>query len=170
MMKEPGSSGTWTQRPGSSFESSVYGLIVVSAMLIVMGRYGNTSAENFFKVLGTVVVFWAAHLFAVCVAHLNQSEPGQASFRGELSHAWRHSAGLLLAAVIPLGVLLLGVLGVISDEVALWTALWVNVVLLGVVGYLSSLRWAPTVRVRLVVSGGTALLGLLIVGLKVFLH
>ncbi|MDN6331303.1 MAG: hypothetical protein L0J58_02000 [Micrococcaceae bacterium] len=50
------------------------------------------------------------------------------------------------------------------------TAWWVNVVLLGGVGYLSSLRWAPTVRVRLVVSGGTALLGLLIVGLKVFLH
>ncbi|MGP5165354.1 hypothetical protein [Arthrobacter rhombi] len=170
MRKNPGGSGSWTRRPGSSFESAVYGLIVVSAMLIVMGRYANTSAENFFKVLGTVVVFWAAHLFAVAVAHLNQSEPGQATFRGEIAHAWRHSVGLLLAAVIPLGILLLGVLGVLSDEAVLWTALWVNVFLLAVVGYLSSLRWAPTVWTRLMVSGCTALLGLLVVGLKVFLH
>ncbi|MEV8144923.1 hypothetical protein [Specibacter sp. NPDC078709] len=53
-------------------------------------------------------------------------------------YALSHSAGLLLAAIIPLTIALFGVLDLVDDDTAVWVALWVDVSLLALFGFLSS--------------------------------
>ncbi|MDO5745437.1 MAG: hypothetical protein Q4P23_13335, partial [Micrococcaceae bacterium] len=91
-------------------ESAVYGLVVVSALLMVTNRYEATSADVFLKVLGTVLVFWLAHLFATAVSHLGHVADGEAPIRESFRHALVHSLGMLMASVLPLVIILLGVL------------------------------------------------------------
>ncbi len=80
-------------------------------------------------------MFWAAHVYAGAVAHLDDEYEGDTPARVRLVGAVRlsidHSWGLLLAGVIPLLVLTLGVLGVISDRNAIWGTLWMAVAGLG---------------------------------------
>ncbi|WP_376991658.1 hypothetical protein [Arthrobacter cryoconiti] len=151
-------------------ESAVYGLIVVSALLVIADDYENTALEVFLKVLGTVIVFWVAHLFAVAIAHLNQESKDKTTFRSEAAYAMGHSVGLLIAAVVPLVILLLGVTNIMDDDTALWTALWVDVLLLGVLGYFSARRWTIKPWIRLATAFSTALLGIFIVALKTIIH
>lgn len=168
-------------------ESAIYGLILVSALLIVVGRGEQSSWETFIKVLGTVLVFWVAHVFAHVVAQLSagrSNSPGAVSgdasvgeepvrlgaVRRAFSHAFAHSAGLLLAAVVPLVIILAGVLTFISGETATWTALWVDVALLGVLGFLGAGGWTRRLGLRLAAGTITALLGVSIMLLKAFIH
>lgn len=151
-------------------ESAIYGLIMVSALIVVTRRYEITSAEVFVKVLGTVVVFWLAHLFASALARLSTSPEGGPAFRESFRHAMKHSAGLLLAAVVPLGIMLLGVVNLIHDDIAVWTALWADVLLLGLLGYLASRGWTRNRAYRLLAAVVTTSLGLAIVLLKVLMH
>ena len=151
-------------------ESAVYGLVVVSAMLLVTNQYEITSREVFIKVLGTVVVFWLAHVFAMAVSRMGAVADAKSPFRESLRYALAHSVGLLIAAVVPLVIVLLGVVNLISDDIALWTALWVDAALLGLLGYFSSGAWTRNTSLRLRVGFGTALLGVGVVLLKAFMH
>ena len=76
----------------------------------------------------------------------------------------------MYAAVLPTIFLLLGLFGAHDGEFAYWIALWVQVVLLGVIGWIAfgaqGLRWYW----RLCGTLATAALGLLAIGLKVFVH
>ncbi|MDO5745966.1 MAG: hypothetical protein Q4P23_16045, partial [Micrococcaceae bacterium] len=77
---------------------------------------------------------------------------------------------MLMASVLPLVIILLGVLNLIRDDVALWTALWLDVLLLGLLGYFASGTWTRKPSVRLGVGSATALLGVCIVVLKALIH
>lgn len=151
-------------------EAAVYGLIVVSALLVIADDYENTAREVFLKITGTVIVFWVAHLFAVAVAHMNQESQNKITFRSEITYAIGHSVGLLMAATVPLLILLLGVANILDDGTALWAALWVDVLLLGILGYLLSRNWTVKAWIRVATAFGTALLGALIVVLKTIVH
>lgn len=151
-------------------ESAVYGLVVVSAMLLVTNQYEVTSGEVFTKVLGTVAVFWLAHVFATAVSHMGVVSDTRSPFGESLRYALVHSVGLPIAAVIPLGIVLLGVVDLIGDDTALWTALWVDTALLGLLGYFASAAWTSKSSMRLRVGLGTALLGVCVVLLKAFMH
>lgn len=151
-------------------ESAVYGLVVVSTMLLVTNRYEATSHEVFVKVLGTVVVFWLAHAFAMAVSRMGMVADTKSPFRESLRYASVHSLGLLIAAVVPLAIVLLGVVDLISDDTAVWIALWVDTALLGLLGFFASAAWTRKTSLRLRVGAGTALLGVCIVLLKAFIH
>lgn len=138
--------------------------------MMVTNRYEATSGDVFAKVLGTVVVFFLAHLFATAVSHLSHVENVDAPLSESFRHALVHSVGMLIAAVVPLAIVFLGVVNAISDDIALWTALWVDVGLLGVLGYLSARAWTRRRALRLAVAAGTALLGVCIVVLKALIH
>ena len=140
-------------------ESAVYGLVMVSALLLVTNQYEVTSREVFIKVLGTVVVFWLAHAFATAVSHMGVVADAKSPFRESFRYAFAHSAGLLIAAVVPLAIVLLGVVNLISDDVALWTALWVDAVLLGLLGYFSSGAWTRNTSLRLRVGARDRIVG-----------
>ena len=137
----------------------MYGLVVVSAMLMVTNQYEITSREVFIKVLGTIVVFWLAHVFATAVSRMGLAADAKSPFRESFRYALVHSAGLLIAAVVPLAIVLLGVVNLVSDDIALWTALWVDVLMLGLLGYFSSGAWTRNTSLRLRVRAGDRVVG-----------
>lgn len=151
-------------------EAAVYGLVMVSALLVVTNQYEVTSRDVFLKVLATTLVFWVAHVFATAVSHLGVVADRTAPFRESFRYAIGHSMGMLVAAVVPLGIVSIGVLNLIRDDVVLWTALWVDVLLLGLLGYFSAARWTHVTSMRWLVGTGTALLGVCIVILKAIMH
>lgn len=85
-----------------------------------------------------VVVFWIAHFLSNVVTHLSETPEGSPRFMESSKYALSHSAGLLLAAIIPLTIALFGVLDLVDDDTAVWVALWVDVSLLALFGFLSS--------------------------------
>lgn len=143
---------------------------MVSALLVVTNQYEATSRDVFFKVCATTLVFWVAHVFATAVSHLGVVSDRKAPFRESFRYAVGHSMGMLVAAVIPLAIVLLGVLNLVRDDIVLWTALWVDALLLGLLGYFSAARWTARTSMRLLVGTGTALLGVCVVMLKAVMH
>lgn len=152
-------------------ESAVYGVILVSAMVIVTGQKSDASLDVFLKVLGTVLVFWIAHVFADVVAGFGASDAEDSvSVRKLIAHGVQNSWGLLAAALIPLCVILLGAIGVLSDDAAVWAALSIDVVLLGVLGYLAVARRTRRQGPRIGGALLTAGLGVAIMLMKAFIH
>ncbi|MFT3799551.1 hypothetical protein [Microbacterium sp.] len=150
-------------------EESVYGLILVSGMIVVSNSLVGTSLNALISVFVTVVVFFAAHVYAGTIARLAIGGT-QARLRPSIAAAIRHSQGMLLASVIPLVVLLLGVSHLIDDDVAIWAALLVDTLLLGVLGWLAVAHWTSKFWVRLTSALTTAAFGAIIVLLKALIH
>lgn len=151
-------------------EESVYGVILVSGMIVVSGGHGDTAWRVFWTVLVTVIVFWAAHVYAGTVArhgldHEHLVGLGQA-FRMSL----RRSLGLLASSAIPLFILLLGATRAIPDAYAIWAALWTGVAVLAVLGWIAFARRGSPWPVRLAGAVGTAAFGIAMIVLKAFVH
>ena len=119
-------------------EAAIYGVIVVSALIIVTGKATGASWEVFWKVAITIAVFYLAHVFASVVSHLGTAESG--SFLHLLAFGFRHSSGMLIAALLPLGILALGASGIISEDAAEWTDLVLDIVILAIIGYAAVAR------------------------------
>ena len=86
--------------------------------------------------------------------------------RDSLNHSW----GMLIAAFVPLVILGAGALGIIGHTEAIWTTLWVDVAILGVLGYLGLAAWTTRQLPRIIGGLGTALLGILMIALKAAIH
>lgn len=157
-----------------STESAIYGVVLVAGLVMIVGESVETSWEVFAKVCATVVVFWAAHVYAGIVAHLGDELGSAVPLRQRIWSAARvaaaHSWGMLLAAVLPLFVLLLGHGTILDDESAVWGALWLCVMLLGVFGYAKVAAWTTNLWLRLASGGITAALGVVLVVLKASVH
>ncbi|SDT30235.1 hypothetical protein [Microterricola viridarii] len=157
-------------RSGLITEESVYGIVLVSGMIVVAGGYGATSWETFLGVIGTVVVFWAAHVYAGTVAGHGVLEGDETTLAGAFHRAVGRSLGFLLAALLPCFVLLLGALKAIDDSVAMWTALWLGVVVLGVLGFSAFTVRGSSWPVRIAGALGTAAFGFAMIALKAIIH
>lgn len=150
-------------------EEAIYGLILVSGMIVVSNSLVGTSANALLTVVVTVIVFFAAHVYAGTLARLAATD-GAAGFFPSLRGSARHSIGMLVAAVPPLVILLLGTMRVFDDDAAIWSALFVDAVLLGVLGWFAVSRWTTHVWPRLLSAVITAAFGLVLVALKAFIH
>lgn len=153
-------------------EESVYGTVLVSGMIVVAGSYGATSWEVFLSVFGTVVVFWAAHVYAGTIAgHGISEEVGDdSSLLTAFRRAMRRSVGFLTSALPPSIVLLLGATQVVDDKVAIWLALWLGVLILGILGFVVFSLRGDSWPVRILGSLGTALFGVAMIILKALIH
>ena len=150
----------------------MYGNILVSGMIVVAGTHGATAWNVLITVIGTVLVFWAAHVYAGTLSlHVIGEGEGEAH---PLAHSFRlalrRSFGMLIAALLPSLVLLFGTLRVIDDQVALWVALWLGVGILGVIGYMVYARRGSSLPVRLLGALVSAGFGIVMVLLKAFAH
>lgn len=146
-------------------EGAVYGLILVSGMVVVSGAGSASAANALLTVAVTVLVFYAAHVYAGALARLALTE-GHSGLRASLARSARHSAGMLLASVAPLAVLALGALGLVEDMTALWAALVVNTVLLGVLGWVAVARWSTHWTARIASAIVSAMFGGALIVLK----
>ncbi len=157
-------------RSGLITEESVYGIVLVSGMIVVGGSYGASSWETFLGVIGTVVVFWAAHVYAGTVAGHGVLEGDETTLSAAFHRSVRRSLGFLIAALLPSFVLLLGALDAIADSTALWTALWLGVVLLGILGFSAFTVRGSSWPIRIAGAVGTAAFGLAMIALKALIH
>jgi hypothetical protein len=152
-------------------EESVYGVILVSGMIVVAGGPESNSFAVFWKVVGTVIVFWAAHVYAGTVArHGGLDDEIQLSLAEAFRASMRRSLGLLASAMIPSFILLLGATRAVPDQVAIWAALWAGVVVLAVLGWIAFTRRGSSWLGRIAGSLGTAAFGIVMILMKSFIH
>ena len=143
MTEDGASEPNWRVHQVLLTEEAIYGLILVSGMIVVSGQSGTASIEVLVTVIVTVAVFYAAHVYAGAVARF--AAVGRTGhLRHALAHAARQSSGLLVAAVVPVVILALGTTHVIPDTTANWAALVVNMVMLAVLGWIAISRWSES--------------------------
>jgi hypothetical protein len=151
-------------------EESVYGVILVSGMIVVAGGHGDSSWTTFWTVATTVIVFWAAHLYAGTVAAHGMDDHRMVGLGEAFRRAFRRSLGMLVAALIPSFILLLGATRAVPDSIALWTALWVCVAVLAVLGFIAFRRRGASMLMQVLGSLATAGFGFAMILLKAFVH
>lgn len=151
-----------------STEEGVYGLILVSGLIATSGSAGAPAWRTLLFVVVTVAVFWCAHVYAGAVAsHGNPNSDGAPTGLGSaIRRAVRKSRGMLASTIFPAIALLLGALGVLDDYVSTWVALWVTVVALGCLGFVSYQRKGASFFVKVLGALSTASFGLVIIILK----
>ncbi len=116
-------------------------------------------------VVTTSLVLWIAHVYSHGLAE--SLDRRQRLNLGDLSEIMRRELGILLAALPPAAMLVVGALGIFAEKTAVWLALGIGLAALGAQG----IRYARFERFGL---GGTLIavglnlaLGLLVVALKV---
>ena len=77
---------------------------------------------------------------------------------------------MLLVSLAPIAVLLLGVTRAVDDDVAVWFALIIDAVALGILGWLAVAKWTRHFWLRLGSALLTAAFGGVIILLKAFIH
>jgi hypothetical protein len=147
---------------------TVYGTIVVMATVTAGAHGEQTDMGRLAVVVGvTVLVFWTAHVYAHTLAE--SLERGRRLDRAELGDVARRELSMPAAAVAPFMVLVLGALGILGAQTALWLALGIGVATLGVQGA----RYAAVEQLdrtgTVAVIAINVCLGLVIVGLKALL-
>lgn len=148
---------------------SIYGTIIVSA-LIVLIEDDESDFDLLVSVAVTSFVFWIAHVFAATVAHHGKRNGVEIPLGDALAQAVRHSAGLLIAAILPIAMLSLGAFEVISEELAYLLALSVGVVVLFFLGLLAFAERGAKWYACLLAGFVTALLGVVVILLKASFH
>jgi hypothetical protein len=150
---------------GERLGGFVYGTIVVLSVVVAGAKaFPSAPGQIAAVVVVTTVVFWLAHVYADALAYSIGHD--QHLSLAELRTIARREASILEAGVPPVAALLLGELGVISEEVAVWLALGLGLAVLAAQGLLFArverLAWLGTLAVVALNLG----LGLLLIGLK----
>ena len=151
---------------GRAVAGTVYGTIVVMATLAAGSQGAQTDTASLAVIVGvTVFVLWIAHVYSHVLEE--SLERGRRLDVPEFVEVARHQLAIPLAAVAPIGTLVLAALDVLSEQTAVWIALGFGVATLAIQGA----RYAALERLG---RGGTLVsvalnvcLGLVIVGLEV---
>jgi hypothetical protein len=151
-------------------EESVYGVILVSGMIVVSGGHGASAWNVFWTVIATVIVFWAAHLYAGTVAHHGLDHDRVVGLREAFRGSFRRSLGLLASALLPSFILLLGATEAIPDLLAMWAALWAGVFVLAVLGFIAFRRRGASLLMQVVGALVTAAFGIAMIVMKALIH
>jgi hypothetical protein len=151
--------------PGRQIAGSVYGTIVVMGALVAGSKGGEPDpAELAAVAAGTVVVLWVAHVYSHALGETIAL--GRRLDPGELGDVARRELAIPLAAVAPVGALVLGAAGVFRDTTAVWIALSIGLVTLAVHGLAYARIERLSVAGTLVVVAINVGFGLVLVGLK----
>jgi len=154
-----------------STEATVYGIVLVGALIAVGWRF-NTDLEVLAFIIGSTLVFWLTHVYAraAVARHEDVEAEHPISVRAALAEAVKHSYGMLVAMLLPAIFLLLAALGVLDEYVAYYIALWIGVALLVVIGFVVATRNRRPIWLRFVASLTTGALGLLVIWLGTLVH
>ena len=152
---------------GNRIGSTVYGTVTVMATLTAFANT-KTPWELCTLVATTAFVLWLGHLYAHGLAEsITLSQPLRFDELTRIAHS---EVGILLAAVLPTLVLLLGVIGVLDEGTCVWIAIGISLATLAAQGFryarIESAGWKGTATA----VGANLALGLLVVALKVVVH
>ena len=148
-------------------EGAITGTVVCAAAIASTAGHLETIGQLTLVILGTVGVYWVAHLHAVTIGSTltHRHHPFVAVRR-----ALRETLPIAGVSVVPLGVLLLVTLTGTGVRAAAITALLATVALLAVYGYVGAARAGLDMRGRVASATAGAGVGLLVVFLKLGLH
>lgn len=146
-------------------EEAIYGLILISGMIVVAGVESGLAGHVLITVIVTTSIFYIAHVYAGVLAHLAQARGG-GTVGAALRASLHDSFGLLASSVVPIVILSLGRIGVIDDDTAIWAALVVNTVMLGAFGWIAVARWNAHWSARIFGCLLTASFGFALIVLK----
>lgn len=149
--------------------SSIYGTVLTIALIAAYSAEESLDPVLIAAaLLVTLGVFWLAHSQAQLLAMrytvghaLSRSE-----VRGELRHAWP----MVEAGLLPSGALLLGTIGLVSDDTSVTLALGVGVAQLAAWGIAVGMREKLGALQTFGVTAVNVSLGLAVVGLKLLIH
>jgi positive regulator of sigma E activity len=145
----------------------VYGIVLVTA-LAAAEIEAETDWDVIVFVLGTVGVFWLAHIYAAVVsARGRQPVP---RLRTAIWHGVGHSSGMVIAMLIPVTLLATGTLGLLDEWVAYYLALGSGIAILATIGYANARRNASTWPWRLAGVATTTSLGAVVIALSIWAH
>jgi len=152
---------------GERLGGFIYGTILALAVLVGGVKAFPHDAWKIVVLLTvTALVFWLAHVYADSLAHV-VAENRHLSL-AELGRIARRESSIIEAAIPPVAALLLAVFGLISTKGAAWIAYGLGLAVLTVSGLVFArverLGWLPT----LVVVALNIALGVVLVGLKLF--
>jgi hypothetical protein len=148
-------------------EGTITGTVVCAAAIAYAGAHTDSAWELSGIILGTVAVYWVAHLHAVTIgSSLTHRHHPLAAFE----HALRETWPIAGASVVPLAVLLVTSLLGAELKTAAWTALIATIALLTGYSYLAGVRGGLDTGGRIASAAAGLGLGLLVVLLKVGLH
>jgi hypothetical protein len=151
----------------SGGEGAITGTVVCASAIAYGAGHVTSTAELCLLILGTVGVYWLAHLHAVTLGSslTHRHHPGIA-FR----HALTATAPILGVSVLPVLVLLAGRLAGAELRTAAWAALITTIGLLTFYSYLAGARSGLETGGRIASACAGAGLGLLVALLKLALH
>ena len=148
---------------GSGIASSVYGTVTAMATIAAFGN-DEHPRKIAFAVVATALVFWVAHIYAHGLSEsISLHRPLRLRNLGPIAHRER---GIVFAAAPPTTALLLGVAGILREATAIWLALGIGLVTLGIQGARYARLEAAGLLSTLMAIAANVGLGLLVVVLK----
>jgi hypothetical protein len=156
------------ERVAEWLSAACYGTVLVLVALPLIDAGEVSSGLGWELVTGVGVATWVAHLYAEVVGdHLRHGPPLGPS---EITRAMVDGLPILLAAVLPAAMLLLGRVGLLEPRVALWAAVVVAVLQLVGVGAFVGASISPRRRTFVwSYAGTTAAIGIAVVTIKLAL-
>ncbi|MEF2978603.1 hypothetical protein [Subtercola sp. YIM 133946] len=147
----------------------ISGTILVSVVIAVADE-NNGVADVFAITVLSVLVFWATQVFIVTIAVQGlRGDEEAVSVSKSFRIAINRSFGLLLAAIPPLIFMFIGIFGFTHGQIAYWIALWIEVALLAVLGWIAFTGRGTAWYWKLCGSLATAGLGILAIVLKILI-
>ena len=125
---------------GDGIASTIYGTIVAMATLSVAYSTQKDLLGLAAIVASTALVLWVAHLYSHAISE--RIAHGRRLTFPEIRSIARRELGILLAAVLPVAVLLVGTLELVKDSTAVWIAMGVGLATLAA----EALRYARLER------------------------
>lgn len=167
----PVSTPTFARRARRALPATgaIYGTILVTALVADLSEDPDYSdADIVISVVSTALVFWLAHVYASVLGTRLKGDTHR--LRVLARHAALEEGPLILAAVVPCAVLLLGIAGVWSRDVSVSIAIGLGIASLFVYGARFARRLGHGLPVAAMSGALNALAGVVIVILKILIH
>ena len=146
----------------------LYGAIITGAVMSATANHVPSTARVVVAAVFVLGVYWLADVYVRAFA--DQFNHGRSRLLRRLVAAIRHESRVLLGGVPALVVVIVASLLGAGTALAVDLALWLTVVELGTVGYLGARYVGSSRGTAFGESLAAALLGLLMVTAKTFLH
>jgi hypothetical protein len=164
----PPPQGLWRLLPRENLAASVYGTILVSSVIVGLAQTNLPAGAMMAALAVTTLVFALAHAWSRALARCADDQ--EALSAGHLLDGIRHEWPMVEAVAPALLAVGLAATGIYSVSTGLWLAIIANTVLLFVWGAMLRHRAAGTPLQFFAAGLTTAVLGLVLVALKAFVH
>jgi hypothetical protein len=153
---------------GDNPAGAVYGTIAVAALLAAESARRETYLATVAAVVITLALYWLAHSYAEFTGE--RLRTGERLTRAGLSRMMARELTILIGAAVPLVVLLISWVGGASLTTAVNAAIWTSAAMIAIIEVILGLRSRLPGRELAAQTVLGALLGLLVVALRVVLH